>query len=182
MTRQVHGWIARYERAKTDAIPGIEEIEKWLLDHMPAGHESTLIHNDFKLNNMMFDERDPGKILGVFDWELATLGDPLSDLGSSLAYWGEKNDPDMGINIVTDQPGFYSRREVLQRYAELSGRDVSNMIYYLTFGFYRLAVVLQQLHYRWKIGETKDERFSSLNLNVANLISLAHDAKNNRLL
>lgn len=182
LSRQVNGWIERYKRSKTDEVPYIEEVEKWLADNIPESPAPTIVHNDFKLNNMMFETNDPTKIIGVFDWELATVGDPLTDLGSSLAYWGQKDDPDMGINIVTDKPGFYTRREFLQHYAEKSGRDVSQANYYLTFGFYKLAGILQQIYYRWKTGEVEDDRFSTLNQAVANLIQLAVDAKNNRLL
>lgn len=182
MTRQVQGWITRYNRAKTDEIAGIEEVENWLLKHTPNNPEATIIHNDFKLNNMMFQANDPSRVIGVFDWELATIGDPLADVGSTLVYWSDGQDPDMGITVVTDQKGFYSRREFLEQYAKLSGRDVANITYYLTFGFYKLAGILQQIYYRWKIGEAKDERFSTLNQSIANLIELANDSKENRIL
>ncbi|WP_068673256.1 phosphotransferase family protein [Oceanobacillus sp. Castelsardo] len=182
LTRQVYGWIKRHENSKTDDVPGsIGNIEKWLVDNIPINEEATIVHNDFKLNNMMFDRNDSSKIVGVFDWELATVGDPLTDLGSTLVYWIDE-EVDVGITAVTANPGFYSRREFLERYVQLSGRDVTNINFYLTFGFYKLAGILQQLYYRWKIGEVKDERFSNLNKGITNLIEFAEEARNNRLL
>ncbi|KPH78438.1 MULTISPECIES: phosphotransferase family protein [Bacillaceae] len=182
LTRQVYGWMKRHKNSKTDDIEGsIEKIEKWLVDHIPTNEEATIVHNDFKLNNMMFDRNDSSKVVGVFDWELATVGDPLTDLGSTLAYWIDE-DVDVGITAVTSNVGFYNRREFLERYVQLSGRDVTDINFYLTFGFYKLAGILQQLYYRWKIGEVKDERFSTLNKGITNLLELAEDARNNRLL
>lgn len=182
LTRQVYGWMKRHENSKTDDIAGnIDNIEKWLVENIPTNEEATIVHNDFKLNNMMFDYNDSSKIVGIFDWELATVGDPLTDLGSTLVYWVDE-EVDMGITAVTGNVGFYSRREFLERYVLLSGRDVSNINFYLTFGFYKLAGILQQLYYRWKIGEVKDDRFSTLNRGITNLIELAEDARNNRLL
>lgn len=182
LNRQIHGWIERYNRTKTEDIKNVGELEKWLINNMPSSGDVSLIHNDFKLNNMMLDAKDPGKVVGIFDWELATIGDPLTDLGTTLVYWAEKGDLDLGTTVVTNNPGFITRREFLERYATLSGRDVSNINYYVTFGFYKLAGVMQQLYYRWKIGEAKDERFSTLNESVANYFTMANEAKNNRLL
>jgi len=183
LTRQVHGWMKRYEQSSTgDEVENIDELQKWLINNIPKNDEVTVVHNDFKLNNMMFDRNDPGKVVGIFDWELATIGDPLTDLGSTIAYWIEKSDPDIGLNSVAGHEGFYSRREFLEKYTQLSGRDVSNFNYYLAFGFYKLAGILQQLYHRWKIGEMRDERFSTLNSGISNLIELANDARNNRLL
>ncbi len=182
LDRQVHSWIKRYQLSKTDDVPYLEELQKWLTADIPNNPETTIVHNDFKLNNMVFDTRDSSKIVGVLDWELSTIGDPLSDLGSTLVYWGQKDDPDLGINMITDQVGFYSRREFIEEYANLSHRDVSDINYYFTFGLFKLAVILQQIHYRWKIGAVKDERFGTLNQAVTNLIEMANRARANQLL
>ncbi|QDI90508.1 hypothetical protein EPH95_04360 [Salicibibacter halophilus] len=131
---------------------------------------------------MMFDYKDPEKIVAIFDWEMATIGDPYTDLGSTLAYWIGKNDPELGITSVTHKTGFYSRREFLERYSQLTNRDFSNINFYLAFGFYKLAGILQQLYYRWKINEIKDKRFVSLNKGINNLIELSNEAKSNKLL
>lgn len=182
LERQVTGWIKRYGVCKTDEIPHLEELQAWLIANLPLNPETTIVHNDFKLNNMVMDAEDPSKTVGILDWELSTIGDPLSDLGSTVAYWGQSNDPDMGINIITDQPGFYSRREFIQEYSSLSGRDVSQISYYVAFGFYKLAVILQQIHHRWKMGEISDARFGELNKAVINLIEMSNLTRTNQLL
>lgn len=182
MERQVKGWIKRYNNAKTEEVADLKELEGWLAANIPINSETTIVHNDFKLNNMVLDENDPGIATGILDWELSTIGDPLSDLGSTIAYWGQESDPDMGINIVTSQPGFYSRREFVEEYAKQSGRDLANIDYYVTFGFYKLAGILQQIHYRWKTGEIEDERFRHLNKAVANLVEMANRARRGEVL
>ncbi|MGX9135298.1 phosphotransferase family protein [Rummeliibacillus sp. JY-2-4R] len=182
LERQVYSWIKRYHLSKTDDVPYLEELQNWLTTDIPNNPETTIVHNDFKLNNMVFDAENPSKIVGVLDWELSTIGDPLSDLGSALVYWGQKDDPDLGINMITNQDGFYSRREFIQEYAKLSHRDVSNINFYFTFGLFKLAVILQQIHYRWKIGAVNDERFGTLNKAVTNLIEMANRAQSNELL
>jgi aminoglycoside phosphotransferase (APT) family kinase protein len=182
LERQVNGWMHRYELSKTDAYSHVDELEKWLKAKRPSTSDVTIVHNDFKLNNLVLDEKDPGKTTGVLDWELATIGDPLTDIGSTVAYWGQSDDPDIGINFVSDQPGFYSRREFVEAYATKSGRDVSDISYYVAFGFYKLGVILQQIYYRWKIGELEDNRFETLNVAVSNLFEMANLTRRNRLL
>lgn len=181
MERQVSGWIRRYGQAKTKDIQSIKEIEDWLTLKVPKRGDITIVHNDFKLNNLVFDGNDPSRVTGVLDWELATIGDPLSDLGSSLAYWGSKDDPDIGIHVLSSQPGFYSRREMAEYYAKSTGKDLSEINFYLAFGFYKLAVILQQIYARWAKGSLQDQRFSSLDEAVENLIGLAIEAKEGRL-
>ncbi|WP_188208058.1 phosphotransferase family protein [Alkalibacillus aidingensis] len=182
LERQVHGWIKRFNRSKTDDVHSLEQLEQWFVNSMPTTKESTIVHNDFKLNNIVLDEKVVGKVNGIIDWELSTIGDPMTDLGSTVAYWGEAGDPDLGINVVTDQPGFYSRRDFLSRYAEKSGRDLSEITFYVAFGFYKLAGILQQIYYRWKIGELKDNRFKELNHSINNLLEMAELTSQNRLL
>lgn len=177
LTRQVNGWIKRFQHSKTNDIPEVASLEKWLLNNIPPSPAPTIVHNDFKLNNMMFSRTNPDEVIGVFDWELSTIGDPLTDLGSTLAYWTEPGEGDTGLTSITALPGFASRKEVLERYANKSGLDVSNIDYYLTFGFYKIAVILQQIYYRWKIGETKDERFGKLNVGIKNLLEKAERAR-----
>lgn len=177
LSRQVHGWIKRFQNSKTKDIPGAENIEKWLIENIPTSAKPTIVHNDFKLNNMMFSATDPGKIIGVFDWELSTIGDPLTDVAATIAYWTEKGEADTGLTTVTSNPGFLSRREMLELYATKSGRDVSNIDYYLTFAFYKTAVILQQIYYRWKIGEAKDERYGKLKVGIINLLEHAARAQ-----
>ncbi|RNF40337.1 phosphotransferase family protein [Planococcus salinus] len=177
LERQIHGWIKRYNLSKTEDLNFIDEVEKWLINNLPSTKETTIVHNDFKLNNMVFDTEDPRQITGILDWELSTVGDPLTDLASALVCWGEEGDPPIGIAMITNQPGFYSRRDFLNDYAQQSGRDVSNIHYYLTFGFYKLAVIQQQLYYRWKIGEIDDPRLETLKESIYNLMKLADNAR-----
>lgn len=182
LERQVNGWIKRYYQSKTNQIHGTEEIEKYLITNIPASPAVTIVHNDYKLNNMMFDLTDPSKVVGVFDWELCTIGDPLTDLGTALAYWKEEGEAETGLSSVTDQPGFLKRKELIELYAQKSNRDLSNIDFYITFGFYKIAVILQQIYYRFKLGEINDVRFENLNMGIANLIEQAVNAKNKRLL
>lgn len=182
LERQVNGWIKRFDHSKTDTYSHVAELENWLKANRPLTSDTTIVHNDFKLNNLVLDEKDPGKTTGVLDWELATIGDPLTDIGSTVAYWGQTGDPDLGINFISNQPGFYSRREFVEAYARKSGRDVSDISYYVAFGFYKLGVILQQIYYRWKTGELDDDRFETLNGAVSNLFEMANLTRANRLL
>lgn len=182
LTRQVHGWIKRYQNSRTDEIKGVEALEQYLLNSIPESFEPTIVHNDFKLNNMMFEANNPSKIIGVFDWELSTIGDPLTDVAAMIAYWEQEGDPFTGLTSVTRETGFASRREMLEMYALQSGRDVSGIDYYLTFAFYKIAVILQQLYYRWKIGKARDDRFERLGEGIVNLMKLAERAQRKELL
>jgi aminoglycoside phosphotransferase (APT) family kinase protein len=181
LERQVHGWIKRYERSKTEELDGVEEIEKWLLFQLPSSSHSSIVHNDFKLNNLMFSYDGPEPV-AVFDWEMCTIGNPLTDFAICLAYWAEPGEKETGLTSVTSKQGFLSRREFADQYAFKSGHDLANMNYYLTFAFYKIAVVLQQLYYRWKNGISNDTRFQKLNIGIKNLMHQAHRAKNNELL
>ncbi|SEN16004.1 Predicted kinase, aminoglycoside phosphotransferase (APT) family [Mesobacillus persicus] len=174
MERQVHGWINRYQRAKTDEIKEADLLTEWLAKHSPKKHEASIIHYDYKFNNAMFNH-ELTEMVGLFDWEMTTVGDPLADLGVALGYWVQSDDPDLlkkGFSkpSVTVYPGFLTRNEFIERYAEKSGRDVENINFYLTFAYFKLAVILQQIYYRYKKGQTSDERFSKFNETVRNLI------------
>ncbi|NRD80350.1 phosphotransferase family protein [Bacillus sp. BRMEA1] len=175
MERQVHGWIGRYERAKTDEIAGVEALMQWLKDHIPANEEVTIIHYDYKLNNVMLTE-DFTKMSGLFDWEMTTVGDPLADLGVAMSYWNLPDDPEtlkkgLGKDPVTAvYKGFLTRRDFIELYAKKSGRDVSDLHFYLTFAYFKLAVIVQQIYYRFKKGQTNDQRFAGLNRFTAGLI------------
>ena len=182
LDRQVRNWIKRYSMAKTYEMSGVEELEAWLIREMPTTFDTTIVHNDFKLNNMVLDTFDPTKVNGVLDWELATIGDPMSDIGSVLTYWGEKSDPNIGISVVTNQAGFFSRREMAEMYAKVSGRDIAHIHYYVAFGFYKLAVILQQLYYRWKKGAADDERFKNLDIPIGNLFEMANLSRTKKIL
>ena len=162
--RQVKGWSKRYRAARTDDAPDFESTMKWLLEKMPgdSGHVG-VIHNDFKLDNVIWDSQDPMRLIGVLDWEMATLGDPLMDLGSTLGYWVEKGDPDFlraGRLMPTDADGAPTRKEIVQRYSERTGYSMEHMDFYFCFGLFRLAVIAQQIYYRYYHGQTADQRFA----------------------
>ncbi|TYR78608.1 phosphotransferase family protein [Priestia megaterium] len=162
--RQVHGWLNRYEKAKTETIPEVEALKKWLVSHVPISQAPAIIHYDYKLNNALFSP-DLSKAVGLFDWEMTTVGDPLADLGVAMGYWIEETDPELlktglGKPPVTVQEGFYTRREFIEAYAAKSGRDVSNIQFYVKFAYFKLAVICQQIYYRYKKGQTNDERFA----------------------
>jgi len=164
MERQVKGWAKRYDGSKTDDIPDLNEAERWLGDNLPEDSGAALIHNDYKFDNVMFDPEDFTKIIGVLDWEMSTIGDPLADLGTALGYWNEAGDDVLGTTqcFITVLPGAPTRVELAERYAEKTGADISNLHYYYVFALYKLAVVLQQIYYRYHQGLTKDERFGML--------------------
>ncbi len=162
--RQVKGWSKRYRAARTDDAPDFESTMNWLLEKMPgdSGHVG-VIHNDFKLDNVIWDSQDPMRLIGVLDWEMATLGDPLMDLGSTLGYWVEKDDPDFlraGRLMPTDAEGAPTREEIVQRYSERTGYSMEHMDFYFCFGLFRLAVIAQQIYYRYYHGQTADQRFA----------------------
>lgn len=178
MERQVGGWIGRYERAKTDDIEEVEALKKWLVDNLPESQTSTIIHYDFKLNNAMFSE-DFSEMTGLFDWEMTTVGDPLADLGAAMSYWVQTDDPEllksgMGKPPVTINEGFCTRDEFIRSYAEKSGRDVSQIDFYLTFAYFKLAVIVQQIYFRYKNGQTQDPRFAHFDRFVKSLIRHAY--------
>src|SRR5262249_50329246 len=135
----------------------------------PKESGACLIHNDYKFDNLVLDPKDVTHIIGVLDWEMSTIGDPLMDLGTALGYWVEPGDPDevkMMSFGPTMLPGSMTRSELADRYAEKTGRDVSNMLFYVCFALFKTAVVLQQIYYRYKQGLTKDERFAALIVGV----------------
>ncbi len=176
LERQVRGWSERWLRAKTHDLGEMEQLSRWLAEQMPPAQPPAIVHNDFKFDNVMLDEHDCGKIVAVLDWEMTTVGDPMIDLGIVLSYWSEPGDPEMrreAISPVTAQPGWFSRREFLQRYQSLTGRDLSRVTYYEVFGLFKLAVVLQQIYYRYHVGQTRDERFRDFHLRVKGLAEAA---------
>ncbi len=176
--RQVKGWGDRWERSKTREIPEIETLARFLADRIPPSLPPTIVHNDFKLDNVMLHPRDPGLIIAVFDWEMCTIGDPLIDVGLLLAYWPRPDDPmarQLAISSVTTHPGFYSREEVLERYARQTGTDVSRISFYEVFALYKLCVVLEQIYCRFVRGQTRDERFAMFEAAVPTLARAAAD-------
>ena len=167
VARQVRNWFKQYQQAKTENIPEAEKLGRWLRDHEPATSDAALIHNDFKYNNVMFADQTWQEIVAVLDWEMCTLGDPLMDLGTAMAYWVTASD-EAALKLalpdaVTMLPGNPTRLQIAQMYAEKSGRSLDHLTFYYVFGLFKVAVIVQQIFYRYKAGFTKDPRFAKLN-------------------
>ena len=164
--RQVDGWTKRYFAAQTDDVEEVERIARWLQEHQPADSpEGALIHNDYKYDNLVLSPRDLSQVLAVLDWEMATIGDPLMDLGTTLGYWVEATDSlewqQYGF-VLTRLPGNLTRREILEYYIGRSGREVTEPVFYYVFGLMKIAVIVQQIYFRYRQGFTKDARFAVL--------------------
>jgi len=184
LRRQVEGWTGRYERARTGDLPVVTEVTTWLAERLPESPPPTLLHNDWRLDNIMLDSQDPARVVAVFDWDMCTVGDPLADVGTLLASWAEAGEDFVGTagRMPSAVPGFLTRREAVERYGRRRGIDVSRMPYYHVFGLFKMGVVLQQIYYRYHVGQTKDERFQALDQIAELLFVLARDRIRNPLL
>ena len=162
-TRQILGWNKRYVNAQTDDAPDCEVVRNWLEERIPSEGGACIIHGDFRIDNLLTHADDPFNIVAVLDWEMATLGDPLMDLGNSMAYWIQADDAP-GLLKLRKQPsnavGMLTRDEMVEYYAERTGAEIGDFDFYLVYGVFRLAVILQQIYYRYYHGQTKDERFA----------------------
>ena len=176
LERQVRGWIERYHGSKTHDIPEVETISNWIQKHMPSSSGAALIHNDYKYDNVVLDPHDLTRIIGVLDWEMCTIGDRLTDLGSALAYWVDASDPPEILETrwgPTTYAGSLTRAQLVHRYAQKTGRDVSNMAFYLVFARFKIAVIVQQIYYRYHQGLTHDERFATMPQRIKLLLRAA---------
>jgi aminoglycoside phosphotransferase (APT) family kinase protein len=177
VARQVEGWSGRYARVLTGEAVRADAVTEWLATNIPDGiAPAALIHNDYKLDNVVFDAASPATLIGVLDWEMATVGDPWMDLGCSLAYWIEPGDPQELLAtrmLPTHLPGSLTRAEVVQRYASARGVSAPEFRFYRVFGLFRLAVIVQQIYYRFFRGQTQDARFAALGPMARALVSRA---------
>jgi len=161
--RQIRGWTQRYQNARTDEIPEIERTIAWLNANLPPESGAALIHNDYKYDNLVLAPDGLSKIIAVLDWEMATIGDPLMDLGTTLGYWIEPDDlPEMKMFGLTHLPGNLNREQLAARYAENSGREIPHLVFYYVFGLFKIAVIVQQIYFRYQQGFTQDKRFAPL--------------------
>jgi len=165
VARQVEGWTARYANAKTDEIADIESVARWVNANVPRESGAAVVHNDYKYDNVMLDPADFTRIVAVLDWEMATVGDPLLDLGTLLGYWSDPDDPpEMRARPYgpTFLPGSLSRKGLVEAYARKSGRESFSPLFYYVFALFKIAVIVQQIYKRFVEGSTSDPRFRAL--------------------
>ena len=183
--RQVDGWIKRYYHSKTSNIDNMEFVAKWLKNNIPMESKASIIHNDFKYDNIVLDKENFSRINAILDWEMATIGDPLMDLGTSLGYWVDNDDlPELKLFQLsaTTLQGNPTREEFLHEYMLKSNTKIDNPIFYYVFGLFKIAVIAQQIFFRYKKGYTKDKRFKLLELAVISLSVMAKQSiEKNRL-
>jgi aminoglycoside phosphotransferase (APT) family kinase protein len=181
LERQVRGWTERYLGSRTHDFSEVERIASWMQAHMPSTSGASLVHNDYKYDNLVLDPGDISKIIGLLDWEMCTIGDPLTDLGTALAYWIDAGDPEPLQKIrwgPTAHPGSMTRAQLVEHYAEKTGRNVSRMDFYVTFARFKVAVIVQQIYYRYHQGLTKDERFAGMPVVIEALLQASlHSAE-----
>ena len=163
--RQVEGWSSRYRKAHTTGQPDLEHAMAWLDEHQPGDARSGVVHNDYKLDNLVLAEDDPTRIMGIFDWEMATIGDPLMDLGASLAYWVQADDDEdfqAFRRVPTHLPGMLTRDQMIAGYCRRMGVDLTSRqaLFYQAYGVFRLAVIAQQIYYRYANGQTTNEAYA----------------------
>lgn len=165
LDRQVRGWTQRYIESQTHEYPEAQRVAEWMARHIPPSPAATLVHNDYKYDNVVLAPNDIATIIGLLDWEMATIGDPLTDLGTALAYWTDAEDSEELQTIrwgPTTLRGSLTRAQIVERYARKSGRDVSHIAFYLTLARFKLAVIVQQIYFRFRQGLTQDQRFASM--------------------
>lgn len=178
VSRQIEGWYGRWERAKVDEVPVFDDLHQWLNDHQPEPQSPSLLHNDYKLDNCMFKAENPAEIVAIFDWDMCTLGDPLVDLGTLLAYWTEQSDPPYYkglLGMPAPKHGFLTRQALVQRYAERTGTSVENIRFYHVLALYRVVVILAQIYVRYHRGQTQDERFAPMRQLIPIVAQSAYD-------
>ena len=164
--RQVSNWGKQYLAAATDEVPSAQKVMSWMTKNQPKTYDHSLIHNDFKYDNVVFEDDSWKTISAVLDWEMCTLGDPMMDLGTSLGYWTTANDPEFmkqGLSSPTVMKGNPSRTDIVQQYALKSDRDIDHLVFYYAYGLFKIAVIAQQIYYRYKHGHTSDPKFANLN-------------------
>ncbi|MGH8913377.1 MAG: phosphotransferase family protein [Acidimicrobiia bacterium] len=163
MARQIQGWSRRWERARHEANPVADDVARWLAANLPESGAPTLLHNDWRLDNMAVSPTDPGVCAAVYDWDMATRGDPLADVGTLMASWYDEGEERSVLSpMPTTSPGWLDRASALERYGRRSGRDMGDSVWYVVFGTWKLGVVLQQIYIRWLRGQTRDPRFEPL--------------------
>ena len=160
LQRQVEGWSERWKRAVTDPVPAMDPVMDWLASERPEPKRVAVLHQDYKLDNVMFAPRDPSRMTAVLDWEMATVGDPLADLGLTLTYWALPEAQKVAGMEASD--GWWNRERMIERYVEKTGFDVEGLHWYEVLGTFKLAVIIQQIYARFARGQTTDQRFAAM--------------------
>jgi aminoglycoside phosphotransferase (APT) family kinase protein len=174
LERQVRRWGEQWERSKTAELPEVDELARRLRNALPESGPPTIVHGDYRLDNTMMARDDPGRIVAVLDWEMSTLGDPLADLGLFLLYWGQADAQVIATGAaIGSQPGFATRDEVVDRYARVSGRPVDALDWYVVFASYKLAIIVEGINARYRMGKTVGEGFEAMGQMVAGLVGSA---------
>ena len=177
--RQVNTWTKQYLKAATDDLPAAQKVMKWMSENQPREYDHSLIHNDYKYDNLIYENDKWDKVKAILDWEMCTLGDPLMDLGTSLAYWITPSDGPalaQGLPSPTIMEGNPSRNEVVEMYASASGKNINNLTFYYVYGLFKIAVIAQQIYYRYHKGYTTNKKFANLNQSCAFLCLMASQA------
>jgi aminoglycoside phosphotransferase (APT) family kinase protein len=175
--RQVRRWGEQWERSKTRELPAIDELARRLRAALPESPPPTIVHGDYRLDNTMLAPDDPGRVVAVLDWEMATLGDPLADVGLYLLYYGRDEGATGGVGAtISPAAGFLTRDEVVERYAKASGRDVSQLDFYEALAAYKLAIILEGIHARFLMGKTVGDGFDHIGGLVEVMVQGALDA------
>lgn len=172
LERQLRRWSEQWERSKTRDLPEIDELARRLRAALPTSPAPTVVHGDYRLDNVMVAPEDPGRIVAVLDWEMSTLGDPLADLGLFLLYWGQADAQRIATGAaLAPTPGLYSRDEIVEAYARRTGRDVSHLDWYLVFAAFKLAIIVEGIHARFRMGKTVGEGFEAMGAMVTGLVT-----------
>ena len=179
LSRQVAGWSERWENARHEDNPLADDLGRWLLAEMPTSSKTTLLHNDWRLDNMAVSPTDPGECTAVYDWDMATRGDPLVDLGTLLASWFDPGEAPEALGMMPTQTvGWMERATAVKRYRGQVDHELDSIDWYLAFGSWKLAIILQQIYIRWLRGQTKDPRFAALDDGARLLFRLADERRN----
>lgn len=175
--RQVFGWVKRHEKSRTHDVPYYNEVKNWLIKNIPESKGVSIIHNDYKLNNIVLSP-NLREIRAILDWEMVTLGDPLFDLANALAYWTQHDDSPLvkrSLYSITATPGFFTREEFIHQYSLGTKQDITNIDFYLAAVYFKIAGAVQQMYYRYKIGQTTDERYSNLDKDINDLMEYIYE-------
>jgi aminoglycoside phosphotransferase (APT) family kinase protein len=178
LQRQVEGWTRRWEQARQEENETAQTVAAWLADNLPESKAVTLLHNDWRLDNMAVDPHDPATCTAVYDWDMSTRGDPLADLGTLMASWFDPGEAPEALGMMpTQSEGWLDRGSAVARYGELTDQDLTNIDWYLVFGSWKLGVILQQIYVRWLRGQTQDSRFAALGEGARHLFRLAAERR-----